>query len=466
MNGRHHLTVWMITAVLLAGTLAHGSQRPADFGKRWTRSNPFALMGLTIMAQTLIDKKPFDFEQYKRQNYSFLLAWRPREPLYRDASRTGFPWFLNMAEHRDPDNFRQRTTAIMAKFPGNVGLLINDEPTLHGKNNFERTGKAIDWARRQWPDKLVLSNIGGTGGSMDHYFGRIEDPTPQQREAFDKYSYDQYVRDFVRITRPDVLMFDSYIFNYGKGNESGVTDSWFYSLGVIRREALRANLPYWAWMQSWDRPSPTGYNLRLPSDSDYRMQVFCVLAYGFTGLADFLYCGAHDRDLLMPDGTPSPLFEPAAKVHAEVAHLGKTLRLTTSTHVAFLPGWHESRVPSFLDKWNPGDADDRRIRSVKILGGGRQGNGLIGHFKDDQNKTYFMLTNLYQHADKNADECALDVHITFDPSVKAILKLSRQTGQTERLAIDDPEKGLTLRLPGGTGDLFKYTDEPFPGTQN
>ena len=88
MNGRHHLTVWMITAVLLAGTLAHGSQRPADFGKRWTRSNPFALMGLTIMAQMLIDKKPFDFEQYKRQNYSFLLAWRPREPLYRDASRT------------------------------------------------------------------------------------------------------------------------------------------------------------------------------------------------------------------------------------------------------------------------------------------------------------------------------------------------------------------------------------------
>ena len=63
MNGRHHLTVWMITAVLLAGTLAHGSQRPADFGKRWTRSNPFALMGLTIMAQTLIDKKSFDFEQ-------------------------------------------------------------------------------------------------------------------------------------------------------------------------------------------------------------------------------------------------------------------------------------------------------------------------------------------------------------------------------------------------------------------
>ena len=420
-------------------------------------------MGLTIMAETLVGKKPFDLEQYKSQNYSYLLAWRPREPLYRDASRTGYPWFLNMSEHRDPDNFRQRTIDIMDQFPGNVGLLINDEPTLHGKNNFGRTGKAIEWARGQWPDKLVLSNIGGTGGSMDHYFGRIDDPTLEQREAFDRYTYDQYVRDFVRIVRPDVLMFDSYIFNYGKGNEVGVGNSWFYSLAVIRREALRANLPYWAWMQSWDRPSPTGYNVRLPSESDYRMQVFCVLTYGFTGISDFLYCGAHDRDILLPDGTPSPLFEPAAKVHAEVAHLGKALRFLTSTNVAFLPGGHNSATPSFLKNWAPGAAGDSRIRSVKLLGGGRFGNGLIGHFKDDENQTYFMLTNLYQHADRTADECALDVKITFAPKVKSILRLSRQTGETERLKIADPERGLTVHLPGGTGDLFKYDRGPFVG---
>ena len=208
-------------------------------------------------------------------------------------------------------------------------------------------------------------------------------------------------------------MFDMYIFKYGQGNESGVTQYWYQGLWVIRREALKAGIPYWAWMQTWDRPAERGYNVRLPSDSDYRMNVFSALTYGFTGIADFMYCGGHKRDLLMPDGTPSPLYAPAAKVHEEVGRIGRTLRFLTSTNVAFLPGSKESRRPTFLKDWAPGAAGDRQIKALKVLNGGQYANGLVGHFTDDAGQTYFMLTNLHQHAHKSAAECELRIRMTF-----------------------------------------------------
>ncbi len=49
------------------------------------------------------------------------------------------------------------------------------------------------------------------------------------------------------------------------------------------------------------------------------------------------------------------------------------------------------------------------------------------------------------------------------PEVKAVLRLNRETGKTERLEIKDAEQGLLVTLPGGTGDLFKYDTGPFAG---
>ena len=464
---------FLIAVVCLAVSSLPAAERPADFGKRWVRSNPFAMMGLTILDKAISPPKtPFDLAQYQGQNYTFLLAWKQRSGLFQDASRTGYPWFIHLYDLDGPtDAFKKRVRKLFAEYPGNVGLLINDEPSRHGVyrkpgkpvNDFAGAGRVLAWLRENYPAKLILSNIGGTGGLPKHYYGRLKDPTPEQIAESKKYGYSEYVHDFMAIVKPDILMFDAYIFKYGDGNESGVTQCWYQSLWGIRHAGLKAGVPYWAWMQTWDRPSPRGYNVRLPSESDYRMNVFCVLTYGFKGIADFMYCGAHKRDILMPDGTPSPLYAPAAKVHAEVRRVGRSLRFLTSTHVAFLPGSKESRCAAFLKNWARGAGGDRKIRSLRILNGSKHRTGVIGHFRDDTGQVYFMLTNLYQHAHKSAAETAVRFHITFDPKVRTILRLSRETGKVERLTIDDPADGLTLTLPGGTGDLFKYDTGPFAG---
>ncbi|MAE65026.1 MAG: hypothetical protein CMJ18_12215 [Phycisphaeraceae bacterium] len=418
-------------------------------------------MGLAILPKT------FDLDEYRGVNYSALLAWKPRPTILQSAAEADYPWLLHLYGKEGPTPaFQQRVRGLLDEYEANVGMLVNDEPTLHGLNNFQQTGEVLAWLRATWPDRLHLSNIGPPGGERRHYYGKIKDPTPEQQQEAGDYSYGQYVRDYIRIARPDVHMYDIYVFNHGEGNESGVTDYWYQSLWVNRRAALAAGLPYWIFVQTWERPAGSrGYNVRLPSESDYRMQVFCALTYGFTGIANFMYCPGHQRDILMPGGDPSPLYEPAARAHAEVARLGRAMRFLTSTNVAHLPGRAGVRIPTYHENWKQGTAGDRRIRSIAILDDGLHRHGLIGHFRDDDGQTYFMVTNLYQHARRNADECAVRVRIVFDPGVKTILRLCRQTGEVERLTILNPDEGLVIHLPGGTGDLFKYDTGGFAGIE-
>ena len=59
-----------------------------------------------------------------------------------------------------------------------------------------------------------------------------------------------------------------------------------------------------------------------------------------------------------------------------------------------------------------------------------------------------------------ASDGALAFKIRFAPDVKAVYRLDQLTGQTEPLEL--AQNRITVHLPGGTGDLFKYTPGPFP----
>ena len=125
-------TLIIIVLVSVFMSSCRGSSRPRDFGKQWVRSNPFASMG---MALTTKDVPEFNLPQYQKQNYPFLCAWRPRPALYEEASKTGYPWFLNLTSWEGATKeFDAQTEKIMAENPGCVGLYLNDEPTLYGRH--------------------------------------------------------------------------------------------------------------------------------------------------------------------------------------------------------------------------------------------------------------------------------------------------------------------------------------------
>ena len=70
-----------------------------------------------------------------------------------------------------------------------------------------------------------------------------------------------------------------------------------------------------------------------------------------------------------------------------------------------------------------------------------------------------LLTNLNQAADTNAADTAVSFNIEFD-DVDELLMLSRQTGQP--VVVNLSSNVLSVTLPGGTGNLYKYNNgNPF-----
>ena len=94
----------------------------------------------------------------------------------------------------------------------------------------------------------------------------------------------------------------------------------------------------------------------------------------------------------------------------------------------------------------------RRYKSARLA---------LVFFKDDRGDDYLMVTNLWHEKDTSAAECMQTVTLTFAPDVQAVTRLSRETGVSEQLVVR--EGILKLRLPGGTGDLFKLSDGELPG---
>ncbi|MEO2034159.1 MAG: hypothetical protein ABGZ35_18955 [Planctomycetaceae bacterium] len=273
------------------------------------------------------------------------------------------------------------------------------------------------------------------------------------------YAYSDYLNDFATIVRPDVLMFDVYPFR----GESGLSSFYFQNLANIREEAHRAGIPFWLFVQS--APTP---GARFPSESEIRMQVSSSLAYGFTGVAYFTYDPAFERGLLDANGSPNELYYAARRLNQEVTRIGQSLRFLNSARVCYVPGHQEeggqlvdNPLPGGIHGWDEQHGEDWGLDEITVLDPGEDRDVLIGFFTDDAKRRYFMAVNLWTGPKASAAEHTTSIEIQFEPQVRSLSRLSRETGAVEHLALEDGV--LNLSLPGGTGDLLAVGEDDFPG---
>jgi len=272
------------------------------------------------------------------------------------------------------------------------------------------------------------------------------------------YTYAQYLQDMVTTIRPDVLMYDSYPF---RGNNVTFDNFLFSSLLQVRSTALNNGIPYWTWLQSYSE----GNALRLPSESDLRMQLFAHLAAGYTGFSYYSYSlyPSQDSALLDANTQPSALYPIAAAANTEARNLGQALRFLTSTDVRFIAGdtsGSPNAAPGGLVDWTAGAGGDSHLLAADILSGnGASQNGLLGFFVTDEGQIAFMLTNLNHGENLSSTDTALTFRLVFDNSINELLTLDRQTGLQQVVPLDNHT--LTINLPGGTGNLYKYNTGGF-----
>lgn len=412
-------------------------------GKQWVRSHPFCTMALTIIPES------FDPDEYRDANLSTVLAWKQRTGLLEESASAELPWHLNVRSavlrpNGLTEEIKARLKSHHDNYAGCTGWIVWDEPN---RPEMSIAAKTLQWLKETYPETLVYSNAYPMGAALERYYGG---ELPEGG-----YSYEQYLRDFVRIMDPDVVMYDSYIFRDGGG-----TSNLFPTMSTARRVAREKGKPYWTFVQAWS-DARRGY--RMPSESDIRMQVFAHLTSGYTGIAYFTY-EDQQGPAMVSNGTRQrrPLYYHVARLNQEVLNIGQTLRFLESTDVCYVPG-SGNAVPSGMTAWQPRAAGDEIIRTIDIEGGepAEWKDVLIGFFKDDRDRDYFMVTNLWHGDGASAAERTLTVTLTMDPRVEVIGRLSRETGRPESLLVNSGR--IQLTLPGGTGELLRVGDADFPG---
>lgn len=418
----------ILVCMFVGGHISAQDARGPDFGRQWVASNPFTLTGLCQTEAT------FDLDEYKQVGFNSLLAWKTRAGLLSAANDADFPIHIHKLDHGGATpELQAEIRALVEAYPNITAFVINDEPKL---TQMRATQEILDWLRQEFPDRLAYSNAYPIGATGPKYSG----------DADRDYSYGDYIRDYARIVRPDVLMFDIYPFSAGGGR---VSDHYFFNLSLVRDVALKARIPYWAFIQSYETT-----DRRLPSESDLRMQLFSNLTYGFTGFSYFTYDVAFDRGLLEADGTPNSAYTYAEKVNPEIMHLGNVIRKLVSTDVRFVAA-SSAATPTNLPRWEPRAGGDPFITAIKDTQlDAEHPTGLVGFFRSPKGKRYFMLTNLTHDAHLSAEDATRTYTIGFKRGVKNIYRINRSTGETDTLPVADGE--LVVTLPGGTGDLFMY----------
>jgi len=216
---------------------------------------------------------------------------------------------------------------------------------------------------------------------------------------------------------------------------------------------------------------------------DSALAVNCSAKQNQMQLAWAMYADAHDDRIsrVFHDWDQQGGIQHAKRgwwVYLLEPYIGGPIRFLTSTQVRFLKATPSSPVPQGLRSWDkstdreplfkditidvPATLPSDEIDQATYYADAPYLGGLIGYFHDDNGQRYFMLTNTWHGGSATAEQRELTFHIQFDPTVKSIQRLNRITGKAEVLTVD-PEAGLTIKLPGGTGDLFKFGSGPFVG---
>ena len=203
---------------------------------------------------------------------------------------------------------REKLDALIARVrlhPALYDYFITDEPTA---TNFPALGKLVAYLRERDPAHLAYINLFPTYASNDQLGNRGDTVT----------AYREHLQQYVDIVKPGLISYDHYQFSVAGDNEG-----YFLNLGMIRRAAQDAGLPFLNIVQAatW---SPS---MRVPTGDEVRYLVYTTLAYGAQGISYYVYCcPGHTGAIAQTNGTPTPLYYTLKTLNREFVSIAQQLQ--------------------------------------------------------------------------------------------------------------------------------------------
>ncbi|MCK5456328.1 MAG: hypothetical protein KAI45_04320, partial [Melioribacteraceae bacterium] len=371
------------------------------------------------------------YDYYGDANFEMVLSVTPDEPSVILAEQYGMEYQLRagslIGEHeylRAPDNIAPEdlTDDDLAKLDGMIstfkdkegvlGYYLTDEPNAKA---FPNLGKTVSYLREKDPTRLSFINLF---------------PTYANDEQLGTPTYDEHIKQFLDVVKPEILSYDHY--HFFNGYDGG---GYFNNLGIIRKWALTYDVPFCNIIQAIGTDGVNGpdLNWRSPTAAEHRWLVYTSLTYGAKGIVWFHWdhswglTGSPDRD---------SLYASIQQLNKEIYSFGNILVDLNSK------GVYHSKTES-TDLTLPLDGIVKSVSENADL--------VIGYFKDSNNKDYFMLMN------KNYNDSTVAT-ITLNGTANELQYYDVFSKEWKAVANDSSsaKSVFDVTLRSGGGKLFSF----------
>jgi hypothetical protein len=305
------------------------------------------------------------------------------------------------------DAARKRIDAIVADYashPAFAGYFIGDEP---GAGAFPALAETFAYLAEKDPEHPAYVNL---------Y------PNYCPPHGLGTATYDEYIQRWLTQLKPAILSYDHYHF-MSKSDRPG----FFANLEVVRREALKAKVPFWQIALLINH-----FDYRLPTEAEKRFEAMQTLVFGGKGFMYFTYWQP-GKDwgtaIIQLDGTRTHQYDEVKRINHDIQAIGKHLLDATSTSV--------------FEYGQPGDTMNTGHDVVRFDGP----HITVGLFDGPGETRYAMFANRDYRKPAEAP-------VKLDTRGKPVQHLDRKTGQWRDVALEDGK--VKLKIAAGDGELYRW----------
>lgn len=360
-----------------------------------------------------------------RENFNMIPAW---EQTLDYASKHGMKVML---EHGllSPETVRSEVKlkeldGLIERIKGHPALeayYIVDEPKA---NSFADLERMVAHLREKDPKHLAFVNVlpiipAIKGEGKDSAVG----------------AYQDYLRSYLKIVKPDLLSYDYYHFFRTKDGKPFDDTNFFLNLSLIRDAALSEGIPFLNIIQC----SQFLDYWRMPNENELRWLVNTTLCYGGRGISYFLYWGPEKYRGLYRDGKPIALLEQVSKINKEILDLSPILMTLNSIGV-----YHSAPLPTGTEPI-PTDFPVDLQSDHEFL---------VGLFSGSNRRTGIMIVN------RNYTEAARVKVRSRAHNLQQYISANRSWRAVKTL-----EGVFSFTLPPGGTTLFEYKSKPVGSTE-
>ena len=310
--------------------------------------------------------------------------------------------------------FKTNLDAVVAEYashPALGGYFLGDEPS---PDAFRTLGAVNQYLLERDPKRLPFINL-------------YPNHAPEWALGG---TYEQHVEKYLTTVKPRLLSFD----HYALITDGTLRPIYFENLEIIRRQALKHNVPFGFIFQVTPH-----FSYRDPSEDEIRWQANTALVYGARALMYFTYWSPTNDPafktsvaIIDPKGNRSVHYEQAKRVNADVKAWAPTLMKLQSVGV-----YHSGKVPygaTALPKDSVVGFDDEKASFI------------VGTFKHFDGSDWVMIMNVEMNKSATCN-------VRWDKAVRRIYEQKVGQKGTSRLRIKDQSTQLQF-VPGGAR-LFK-----------